>query len=201
MFQKENKASNWNIKLEHIVKVYKQHNVTISAEIGIARGGMSHYLLSHMPNIEHHGIDPFLGGYDELDIFSEILSQYTQNGPSSWVDAILYEMKDFGCRFQLHQNLSSAAVFDFEPESLDAIYIDGDHTYEGIVTDIKAYAPIVRVGGIIGFDDVEEDFPGVLKATTLFVNANNLVLIPFNGKDKRESYVIKNRKNLDTSMF
>ncbi len=37
---------------------------------------------------------------------------------------------------------------------LDFLFIDGDHTYEGVKTDFDLYAPLVKKGGIIGFHDI-----------------------------------------------
>lgn len=39
-------------------------------------------------------------------------------------------------------------------QSIDFLFIDGDHTYEGVKKDFEIYAPLVRPGGIIGFHDV-----------------------------------------------
>jgi predicted O-methyltransferase YrrM len=43
-------------------------------------------------------------------------------------------------------------------EKLDALFIDGDHSYEGVRADFERYAPLVREGGIIALHDVNEDF-------------------------------------------
>jgi predicted O-methyltransferase YrrM len=39
---------------------------------------------------------------------------------------------------------------------LDAMFIDGDHLYEGVKTDFEMYGQLVRPGGIIGFHDIVE---------------------------------------------
>jgi cephalosporin hydroxylase len=39
---------------------------------------------------------------------------------------------------------------------LDLLFIDGDHTYEGVKADFEAYAPLVRSGGVIAFHDIAE---------------------------------------------
>jgi cephalosporin hydroxylase len=38
--------------------------------------------------------------------------------------------------------------------SIDFLYIDADHTYEGVKTDFELYSPLVRKGGLIGFHDI-----------------------------------------------
>jgi len=37
---------------------------------------------------------------------------------------------------------------------LDFLFIDGDHSYEGVKTDFELYSPLVKKGGIIGFHDI-----------------------------------------------
>ena len=37
---------------------------------------------------------------------------------------------------------------------LDALFIDGDHSYQGVKQDFKMYSPLVRNGGIIGLHDI-----------------------------------------------
>jgi predicted O-methyltransferase YrrM len=37
---------------------------------------------------------------------------------------------------------------------VDVLFIDGDHTYDGVRSDFEMYAPLVRSGGIIGFHDI-----------------------------------------------
>ena len=39
---------------------------------------------------------------------------------------------------------------------LDFLFIDGDHTYEGVKMDYEMYSPLVRPGGIIAFHDIVE---------------------------------------------
>ena len=39
-------------------------------------------------------------------------------------------------------------------EKLDVLFIDGNHSYEGVKNDFKLYSPLVRKGGIIAFHDI-----------------------------------------------
>jgi predicted O-methyltransferase YrrM len=43
-------------------------------------------------------------------------------------------------------------------EKLDALFIDGDHSYDGVRADFERYAPLVREGGIVALHDIKEDF-------------------------------------------
>lgn len=43
------------------------------------------------------------------------------------------------------------------PDGVDFLFLDGDHSYEGIKTDFENYSPLVRPGGLIAFHDIVED--------------------------------------------
>lgn len=54
--------------------------------------------------------------------------------------------------------MSEARKF-FEGQPLDFLFIDGDHTYEGVKKDWEMYSPLVRAGGVIAFHDIAEHPP------------------------------------------
>lgn len=39
-------------------------------------------------------------------------------------------------------------------DKLDYLFIDGDHTYEGVKRDFEMYSPFVRSGGMVAFHDI-----------------------------------------------
>lgn len=39
-------------------------------------------------------------------------------------------------------------------ELVDFLFIDGDHSYEGVKQDFEMYSPLVREGGVIAFHDI-----------------------------------------------
>jgi predicted O-methyltransferase YrrM len=56
----------------------------------------------------------------------------------------------------------SAAIVDKVAKSLDGreidlLFIDGDHSYEGVKTDFKTYMRFVKNGGMIAFHDINPD--------------------------------------------
>lgn len=38
--------------------------------------------------------------------------------------------------------------------AVDLLFVDGDHSAEGVASDLRMYGPLVRDGGIIGFHDI-----------------------------------------------
>jgi hypothetical protein len=63
---------------------------------------------------------------------------------------------------------SVRAANTIDDESLDMVYIDAIHAYEGVKTDILAWLPKVRKGGFLCGHDYEKRFPGVKAAVDEF---------------------------------
>jgi predicted O-methyltransferase YrrM len=64
----------------------------------------------------------------------------------------------------LRKNSHDAKTFDLVRSLLggrllDFLFIDGDHTYDGVRADFELYAPLVRSGGIIAFHDIAKHPP------------------------------------------
>jgi predicted O-methyltransferase YrrM len=61
----------------------------------------------------------------------------------------------FFLRKDSHKPETLAGIQDIlQGHKLDFLFIDGDHSYEGVREDFKMYAPLVRDGGLIAFHDI-----------------------------------------------
>ena len=63
----------------------------------------------------------------------------------------------------MRANSHEAATLDevkkrFDGAPVDMLFIDGDHTYEGVKQDWEMYSSLVRPGGIIVFHDVAGNY-------------------------------------------
>ena len=56
-----------------------------------------------------------------------------------------------------HSTLEQVRVL-FGGQSVDLLFIDGDHTYEGVKQDWEMYSPLVRPGGLVVFHDVAGNY-------------------------------------------
>lgn len=56
----------------------------------------------------------------------------------------------------------------FGGEPLDFLFIDGDHSYEGVRRDFELYAPLVRPGGLVAFHDVSPRTTPATEGTARF---------------------------------
>lgn len=178
----------WAVRHPTLANLYNDFHCKVCIEIGIARGELSQVLLKMVPGItDYHAIDPFLGNYDNSnDAMSQVLAE--ANAPDKWANAVIHTMKDYGCKFKLHQGLSSDMVKDFTPASVDCAFIDGDHRYEGVKSDIKLYTLVVKPGGLLIFDDYSWQFMGVVKAVDELVDQNHLDFVKIN---KHNNYYVK----------
>eukprot|EP00756_Hemistasia_phaeocysticola_P048941 Hpha_TRINITY_DN2335_c0_g1::TRINITY_DN2335_c0_g1_i2::g.327::m.327 len=116
-----------------------------------------------------------------------------KNYSASLAQAVWYDLavkQDFGCRYSLHHMTTLDAVSLFPNNSIDVLYVDALHTYEGVNADIVAWHPKLRKGGYVVFNDVLPQkmltermadpawrpftFPGVKKAAEEYVVRENL---------------------------
>jgi predicted O-methyltransferase YrrM len=74
----------------------------------------------------------------------------------------------------------AAGLLDFQ--KFDLIHIDGDHTYEGVKTDIELWSSRVKTGGYFVFDDYEQKgLPDVRWAVNTFVSEHDFRFIGIYG--------------------
>lgn len=65
-------------------------------------------------------------------------------------------------------------------QPIDFLYIDADHSYEGVMADLEAWVPHVKPGGLIVGDDYGSSlYPGVEEAWDEFELLHNLDLTRF----------------------
>jgi hypothetical protein len=69
-------------------------------------------------------------------------------------------------RIAIIRDWSAEAAMQIDDASLDCVFIDAEHTYEGVKRDIAIWLPKVRPGGWIGGHDYDNlpRFPGVRRA-------------------------------------
>jgi cephalosporin hydroxylase len=66
----------------------------------------------------------------------------------------------------VHRKRTVEAADDFAPDSVDFIWVDAGHEYDEVMADLRAWWPKLRVGGVMGGDDLP--MKGVNKAVSEF---------------------------------
>lgn len=114
------------------------------AEIGVNKGWYSRYLCS-IPGLKLYCIDPWLSYPDYVE------NHHDQNGMDGAYLIAKRRMKGYNC--ELIRKTSLEAVKDVADNSLDFVFIDGNHSFEFVVDDISAWSKKVRPGGIVAGHD------------------------------------------------
>lgn len=155
--------SSWEPAYQFFSRVVEKYQFKRGAEIGVAFGGHSEALLAQTRIEKLYGVDSYRhrSGYED-----------PMNLPQSDFDTLYEKTKErlgvFGHRFELIRAASGEAVERIEG-LLDFIYIDADHSYQGVWDDLCAWFAKVRMGGIIGGHDYDHPyFPGVRQAIDEF---------------------------------
>lgn len=69
------------------------------------------------------------------------------------------------------------AVKHIKDKSVRFLFIDGDHTKEGISKDIELFFPKLKAGAIVAFDDFSTGFPGVMEVVDNLLQENKHVRV------------------------
>src|SRR6056297_928456 len=101
-------------------------------------------------------VDPWKSGYDDNDILSNSNLEHAYG-------EFKKRTKDYK-NIDVIRNTSIQAAKEIEDNSIDAVYIDGEHTYTAVKNDIKTWLPKLKVGGILSGHDYIQGWNDVIKA-------------------------------------
>lgn len=136
----------------------RKYNIKQVVEVGVAFGGHAEFMLEHSDLPSYIGIDPYLYNYDLRDDFTNTIAKYSEGKPQENFDALFHWVKDvrlapFAERVQMIRDFSITAAMNFEDNSLDCIFLDGDQTYMGVLQDLTVWYPKLKKGGVLLGDD------------------------------------------------
>lgn len=150
-------------------------NNLVGVEIGVYAGENAAVILEKLPIAKLYLIDPYHS--TEKSNETQITHQELQKIKAKARHLMFkYPSNKF---IWIHKH-SCDAVNDI-PNNLDFVYMDADHSYEGIMSDLNLYYPKIKKGGVIGGHDFWK--PSVIKAVREFKKRENLYLHCFNMRD------------------
>lgn len=144
----------------------------IGAEIGVFTGALSSKLLERN-DLTLYMVDSWTTSsadseYAKSGDFHAALNQDQQN---RYFESARKVVKFAGDKAKIIRKSSVEAAAEIPDGSLDFVFIDADHSYEGCKTDISAWFPKLKPGGLLsGHDYNNVDYPcfGVDKAVDEF---------------------------------
>jgi predicted O-methyltransferase YrrM len=126
-------------------------------EIGRFRGGSTMVFASALPD----GIE--LWSYD-------LHVALRPDMPGAELDRELgAALERYGLAGKVHLVVADSSTVDPPSDSLELLFIDGDHSYEGARRDFERWSPLVRAGGTVLFHDAVDTggygnvYPGVAR--------------------------------------
>lgn len=177
IYQNLNFGENW-FDYENFYKFIVQKFPTNShfVEIGCWKGKSSSYMAVEIANsgknILFDCIDTWKGSEEHLDINS---SFYDSSAASDTLyDIFLTNMKPLEKYYNPIRSTSREASKLYKDNSLDFVFIDGDHSYDGVLQDIKLWDCKIKKGGIISGHDYSLNWPGVFNAVNYYYNINDI---------------------------
>ncbi len=129
----------WYYNGEYIKKMFELNNFVNGIEIGSYFGTSTRHIASLLKrNGKLYAVDPFNVGDNHYEQF---LSNIVISGLTHKIIPI--------------KQLSSEAINFFKDlnKKFDFIYIDGDHTVEGALSDLENYYPLLSSTGVLCGDD------------------------------------------------
>jgi len=188
-------ANNWkNLYYDVLPKVINENQFITILEVGVAFGGHAKAILSQTAVEHYYGVDPYQANYDTDDSFCKDVARYSREAAQKNFDALYnwvktVQLQPFQGRFDLVRLPSVKAATQFDNESIDCIFIDGDHRYQPALDDLNAWYPIVKQGGILLGDDYW--MKPVADAVNDFCRQNQLSLFFFTSKAGHKIWAIR----------
>ena len=148
---------------------YNQINL-IGVEVGVFTGINAGYLLNHLPIKRLYLVDNYKPYWDGG------LEHYTQDQMNSFYATMMMTIAHpcFECVMPIiHDSIWAAKLFS--DNYFDFVYIDAGHTYEDVISDMNAWWPKTKRGGLFGGHDYGyPTTPGVKVAVDDFITARNI---------------------------
>jgi len=172
----DNQTGGWgSIYYGVLTRVINDNNFKTVAEIGIGYGTHAKYLLKTTSVDKLILVDP-TKYYPNDGFATDIMNMEAEipgNNFNELYDLINKELSPWNDRYTWFRKESLTITEDEVPdESLDCVFVDGDHSYEAVVKDLPFWWKKVRSGGQLLGDDYW--MPEVAKAVHEFADSHNL---------------------------
>lgn len=135
-------------------RLLQQYELLCGAEIGVLEGEFSSNLRRH-----YYGTLYLVDAWKHLDNYIDV--ENVEQGKMDQRHLMVQRMFLGDLSTRIIRAMSVEAATIFEPNSLDWVYIDADHSAPGVQADLDAWVPKVRTGGLIcGHDYIDSKIAG-----------------------------------------
>lgn len=138
-----------NMGRDQLAELFAELKFKKGVEIGVDKGIYSEILLKANPQLQLTSIDPWRASAYEQGIPGINYRQKYYDDSYKEAKKRLSPYK----KSKIVRKKSLTAVKDFKDNSLDFVYIDGNHNFINVTNDIHEWSKKVKVGGIISGHD------------------------------------------------
>ena len=178
----------WTSGMGLVKEIAKLGDNVVGCEIGANVGINIIYFLDNLPNIKKIiAIDPY-AVYDDRITGGEIVSQEISDKVR---ESFLVNIESYKDRVEFIHDTSDNSHSKIPDNSLDYIFIDGDHNYDAVLKDMKNYYSKVKDNGIFAGHDIQSQ--GVQQAIRQFAEEYKIDLSTVKVCDHQAWYWIKNQ--------
>lgn len=173
---------------QELAMYFAKRKCKIGAEIGVAKGVYSELLCQTIPNLKLFCIDAWQAypGYRDYARQKTLDNMYKE---------AQQRLLPYDCQIIKAFSVQAAKIF---PDGFfDFVYIDANHAYASVLTDIATWTQKVRVGGIISGHDylvLAERNVGVKTAVDEYTKKMNYTLhvTEWDGKNLSDEETLPN---------
>ena len=120
-------------------------------EVGVNRGHFAQLMLNQWGGSRYIMVDPWMPA--PVDEYVDIANVVTIAAHDAVMQEAIKNVGPFGDRPVVIRNTSVGAAALLVNNTVDVVYIDGLHHYAGVMDDIEAWWPKLKVGGIMAGHD------------------------------------------------
>jgi predicted O-methyltransferase YrrM len=140
-----------DVDRQELAKLFNELGFKKGVEIGVCEGIYSRILCEEIPGLKLYGVDPYVN-YVAFEDESTPIYRARKEHYERLFESTQDYLEEFP-NYEFVRKYSMDAVLDFEDESLDFVYIDGDHEYNHVIEDIREWSKKIKKGGIIAGHD------------------------------------------------
>src|SRR3990167_1203230 len=176
---------------DDLPKLFKELGFKVGVEVGVYKGGFTEILAK--TGLTIYGVDPWLA-YDEYPYYGKPNEQWREDAN---FEESIERLKNYpNCT--LIRKTSMEAIKEFPDNSIDFVYIDGNHSFKYVAEDICDWTKKVKEGGFVcGHDYIYANPKNfhvrhVVDAYVAAHGIRNLLVLgrkhPLNRKEKRDQW-------------
>jgi predicted O-methyltransferase YrrM len=129
---------------QNLYQLFAELGYAVGCEVGVFRGRNARSMFREIPGLQLIGVEAY--NDQPSSTRHKTVPRYDRNRTSA-----MDRLKNRN--FILIEKFSEIAVQDIAYDSLDFVYIDADHSYDYVMTDIILWTRRVRPGGIVSGHD------------------------------------------------